>query len=378
MSKVRVLVVDDAVVIRKIVTDVLTGDPELEIAGTAANGKIALQKIPMVKPDIIILDVEMPEMDGLETLRAVRDKYRHLPVIMSSTLTERGAATTIEALSRGASDYVCKPANVGSVVAARERIKEELIPKLKGLCAYRLLGSSSTAASMPSGETAAPRLWKPPQGARQPTMVQIVAIGVSTGGPTALAEVLRPFTADFPVPIVIVQHMPPVFTGLLAERLNDKSGLGVREGAENMVVEAGHAYIAPGGSHMELRRCGTEIRIVLNQEPPENSCRPSVDPLFRSVVQLYGSGTLAVILTGMGRDGYQGCECVRRAHGQIICQDKATSVVWGMPGFVAEAGIADAILPLPQVADEILQRTLRLRSAAGPAVKTGEGDTVWH
>jgi two-component system chemotaxis response regulator CheB len=353
MAKIRVLVVDDSVVIRRLVTDVLTSDPDIEVAGVAANGRIALDKVTQVNPDIVTLDVEMPEMDGLQALKALRKTHPKLPVIMFSTLTERGGVTTLEALSLGASDYVAKPANVGSTTAGMARVREELIPKIKGLCGRTVIAQPSMVA--------APR----PPAKREPLAanvsilnrrVEIVAIGTSTGGPNALAELIPQIPGDFPVPIVIVQHMPPIFTKLLAERLCAKSAIGVREAAPGDDLRAGAAHIAPGDFHMVVEKNGTRARIELNQNPPENSCRPAVDALFRSVARNYGASALGVILTGMGQDGLRGCEQIREAGGQILAQDEASSVVWGMPGFVARAGLADQILPMDWIAGEIARR----------------------
>ncbi len=361
MNKIRVLVVDDAVVVRKMVTDVLTADPMLEVAGIAANGRIALQKIPQVNPDVITLDMEMPDMDGLETLREIRKSHPRLPVIMFSTLTERGAMITLEALALGASDYVTKPANVGSVGEGLKRIEQDLIPKIKALC------PQIAPAIVPAvrekvfigAESAAQPARTFPTSVRRAQSVDILAIGVSTGGPNALAELLPQLPGDFPVPIVIVQHMPPIFTRLLAERLNEKCSLSIAEPQGGEALEPGQAWIAPGGSHMVLERDGARIRLRLNQDPPENSCRPAVDVLFRSASKIYGSGVLAVVLTGMGQDGLLGCQGIAAQRGQILAQDEASSVVWGMPGYVAQAGLAEKVLPLNQMAGEIIHRTTK-------------------
>ncbi|HLN26722.1 MAG TPA: chemotaxis response regulator protein-glutamate methylesterase [Gemmataceae bacterium] len=358
MGKIRVLVVDDAVVVRRMVTDVLAADPALEVAGTAANGRIALAKIPQVNPDIVTLDVEMPEMNGLETLAAIRKLYPLLPVIMFSTLTERGAATTIDALSLGANDYVTKPANVGSVAEALQCLRDQLVPKVKLWCTR--MSRHDTVALRPGASFA--YLAAPRKGAVQAPLVDALAIGVSTGGPNALSALLPQLPGDLPVPTFIVQHMPPVFTKLLAERLATQSALKVSEAVPGSEVRPGHVYVAPGDYHMVVKSEGVAKRIRTNQEPQENSCRPAVDVLFRSVVDVYGPGTLGVILTGMGQDGLRGCECIREVGGQILAQDEASSVVWGMPGFVARAGLADAVVPLGEVAGEIVRRVQKGRT----------------
>jgi len=359
-QKARVLIVDDAVVIRRIVTDVLAADPHIDVVGTAANGRIALQKIPQVSPDLVTLDIEMPEMNGLETLREIRRLYPTLPVIMFSTLTARGAEATLDALTLGASDYVTKPANVGSVAAAQQRIRDELIPKIKSLCQ---VGSAAPVAARPVAALAAPPpapragVVPVPAGAQVATgEVEIVAIGVSTGGPNALAAILPQLPGNLRVPIVIVQHMPPMFTKFLAERLDRQSALTVVEATAGEVIRPGVVYVAPGNFHLVLDRRGGRTFTGLNQDAPENSCRPAVDVLFRSVAGIFGSRALGVILTGMGQDGLRGCEDLRRAGSPVFVQDEETSIVWGMPGFVARAGLADRVIPLPAMASEITRR----------------------
>lgn len=346
MPKIRVLVVDDAVVVRSRVSKILSSDPELEVVGVAANGRIALAKIPRVNPDVVILDVEMPEMNGLETLAAIREIYPHLAVIMFSTFTRTGAIATLEALSLGASDYATKPSNLGSVEATNQRIREDLIPKIK------VFGARTTPLPTPTTITH-PAV---PPVRTKIEQVNVVAIGVSTGGPNALATLLGEFPADLSVPILIVQHMPSMFTKLLAERLSSKCQIRVDEAMPGVVLEPGHVWIAPGDFHMVVQRDKAVVRLATHQAPPENSCRPSVDVLFRSIAQVYGAGAIAVILTGMGQDGLHGCQCIREAGGQVLAQDKASSVVWGMPGFVVNAGLADQVVGLEQMAGEIMRR----------------------
>ena len=366
MPKIRVLVVDDSVVVRRMVSDVLASDPQIEIAGAAANGKIALAKIPQVNPDIVILDIEMPELDGLGTLVGIRKILPKLPVIMYSTLTERGAEATLEALSKGATDYVTKPSNVGSAAQGLECIRIQLIPKIKAICG-RILGITLPAPQYPGpGPVVRPPLSLPLTEDR----IDIVAIGISTGGPNALAALMPTFPRDFPVPMVIVQHMPPVFTRLLAERLAAKSQLAVREGFMGARLEPGCAWIAPGDFHMIVGNDARRVVIRTHQGPPENSCRPAVDVLFRSVAEVFKSHVLAVEMTGMGQDGLRGCEHIREAGGQILAQDQASSVVWGMPGFVANAGLANRVLPLDQLGLEIIQRVRMGRDSASRALKS--------
>jgi len=354
MPKIRVLVVDDAVVIRKMLTEMLSQDVDIEVAGIAANGKIALAKIPQVNPDLITLDVEMPEMDGIETIKEIRKKYPKMPVIMFSTLTQRGAGATIEALSYGATDYVSKPANVGSVMDGFNRIKAELILKIKQYCSALLAtpASASVGTSLSSVSVPEPHLGQMTKLVDK--TFDILAVGTSTGGPNALIDVFSNITKPLGVPIVIVQHMPPVFTEMLAKRLDEKCpSITFHEAQEDMEILPDHAYIAPGGKHLDVVRKGTSLRAHLHEGPPENSCRPAVDVLFRSVVSVFGARVLGVILTGMGKDGLRGCEAIKEQKGSVIAQDKDTSVVWGMPGYVVQENLADLVLPLDQVANTI-------------------------
>ncbi len=357
-SKIRVLIVDDSVVVRRLLTQMLSSDPAVEVTVAASNGKIALAKLPLLKPDLVILDVEMPEMNGLETLAAIRKLDRRLPVIMFSTLTMRGASATLDALALGATDYVTKPSGIGDFNSVAH-IHQELLDKIK------IFGGGSAAFTIPTSAAAAPPEVRP-----RPAILcrsaEVIAIGISTGGPNALAELMPSFPADLPVPILIVQHMPPVFTRLLAERLDAKAQISVQEARAGEVVKPGTAWLAPGDYHMTVERVGFEIQIRTHQGPRENSCRPSADVLFRSVAAAYGSGSLAAVMTGMGQDGLRGCEEIRGQGGQVVVQDEASSVVWGMPGFVARAGLADRIVPLGELGTEIMLR-VRNHQASAPA-----------
>lgn len=357
-KKIRVLIVDDSVVIRNLVSKALAAEPDIEVAGVAADGAIALQKIEQVNPDVITLDIEMPNLDGLETLSRLREKYKDLCVIMFSTLTERGGQHTLEALSRGADDYVTKAANVGSLDESMARLREELVPKIRQFFDLESVpGPGAGAASAPAKAPTAARVTRPRTPSLRIGRPDILAIGVSTGGPNALAEIFPAFPKHYPLPIVMVQHMPPLFTRLLAERLDNAGPLSVVEASEPTDVEPGKCIIAPGGKHMVLKRDGNRVVTALNEEPPENSCRPAVDVLFRSVHKLYGGKVLAVILTGMGRDGYLGVELLRSDGAYVIAQDRASSVVWGMPGFVAEGGLADEVLDLHDIVPAIVKHS---------------------
>lgn len=394
MGRIRVLVVDDAVVIRKLVSEALAEDPEIEIAGVAANGRIALARLRELSPDLVTLDVEMPELDGLATLSEIRKLWPRLPVVMFSTLTERGADTTLEALARGASDYATKPSRIPDPREARQQVKDELLPRIKALCAH-VLGASPTlsttalrtrpiapGAGVASGANAtadpAPPSALPSAAAgNAPTSasirlaaprsgrVELLAIGCSTGGPNALTALLPALPADLGVPVLVVQHMPPMFTRLLAERLDEKCALEVCEAQAGQPILPGRVYIAPGDFHLLVARAEGQLRVALEQGPPENSCRPAVDVLFRSLAAQMGAGTLAVVLTGMGRDGLVGARRIHECGGRVLAQDEASSVVWGMPGFVAQAGVAEAVLPLDRIASEIVRRIQPARAGGG-------------
>lgn len=353
MLPIRVLVVDDSVVVRKLLCDALASSPEVQVAGTASNGAIALAKIPQLNPDVVTLDIEMPGLNGIQTLAEIRKLYPKLPVIMFSTLTEQGAAITLEALSLGASDYVTKPSNSPSLARAMEQVRRELLAKIVCLGRRSVTGVTATASA----------------GRRKfvSRRIEILAIGTSTGGPNALAEVIPRLPKEFPIPTVIVQHMPPLFTRLLAERLNAQSKLPVKEAEPGKPVGPGEVWIARGDYHMTVNQRGTGVVLQLNQEAPENSCRPAVDVLFRSVAQTYGANVLAVVMTGMGSDGARGAAHIREAGGEILVQDESTSVVWGMPGAVVSSGLADKIYPLPEISGEIVKRVEASRRRLGAA-----------
>lgn len=358
MARINVLVVDDSVVVRRLVTTSLESDPDIGVCGTAANGSIALSKLLQVAPDLVTLDVEMPVMDGLQTLREIRRTHPRLPVIMFSTLTERGASATLDALSAGASDYVCKPANVGSVPEAIAAVRGQLIPKIKAL----VPGGFRSPAARPARHVPV----RPATGAPPTSKVDLLAIGSSTGGPDALTSVLPLLPRDLAVPVVITQHMPPVFTRLFAQRLDAKCGLSVKEAEDGDRVEAGRVLVAPGDRHLVLERRGTAVVVRLSDAPAENFCRPAVDVMFRSAAAVYGEKVLGVVLTGMGADGARGSEVLRAAGGEVVVQDQATSVVWGMPGAVVAAGQAHRVLPLGDVARDVLQVVARGLSGARP------------
>ncbi|BAU10336.1 protein-glutamate methylesterase CheB [Leptolyngbya sp. NIES-3755] len=341
MKPIRVLVVDDAVMVRSRLSKILSMDAHIEVVGVASSGRIALARLPQLMPDVVILDVEMPDLNGLQTLAQIRQSDPQLPVIMFSSMTTRGAIATLDALSLGASDYVPKPNRLNDVEEVTEYLQATLIPKIKAL-SQKVPFPQKTIPAIPAH--------------RSRSLAEIVAIGVSTGGPNALSVLLSQLPVDFPVPIVIVQHLSATFTKLLAERLTVKSPFPVREAIAGTTLLPGTIWIAPGDFHLRLEQTPFSAKLILDQSPPQNSCRPSVDVLFESVAEVYGDRALGIILTGMGQDGLRGCRLIRDRQGQILAQDEASSVVWGMPGYVVNAGLADAVLPLDQMMSEMLQR----------------------
>ena len=355
--RTRILIADDSAVMRSLLRAVVSADASLEVVGTAADGEAALGAIANLHPDLVLLDVEMPVMDGLVTLRKMYERNYRIPVIMCSSLTQRGAKVTIEALACGASDYVAKPAGQSSREASMRALSQDLIPKIHALTSLPPPTLSRTE------RTLLPAAMAPlPKAASISSVPSALVIGVSTGGPAALDILLPGLPANFPLPVLIVQHMPELFTRLLAERLNGRCPLQVREGEEGEPVRAGAIYIARGNWHMELlagARTGMPVTLRMNQGPPENHCRPAVDTLFRSAAAVYRAGVLAVVLTGMGSDGMLGARVIREHGGSVLAQDQASSTVWGMPGAVSAAGLAHKVLPLSAIAPEILRLACR-------------------
>jgi two-component system, chemotaxis family, protein-glutamate methylesterase/glutaminase len=361
--KIRVLVVDDSALLRKLVSQAIEADADLEVVGTASNGLMALQCIELLRPDVVTLDVEMPEMDGIETLRRIRVAHPVLRVIMCSTLTERGASVTIEALMLGANDYVRKGGHgisgePGKAEAAVQALSRDLVPKIKQFFPSRppTTPATETAPPLPPVQTVQAGQLAAKVASKRTEVPEALVIGVSTGGPTALHEIVPQIPAQFPLPILIVQHMPPLFTRLLAERLATRCALKVEEARDGEPVDGGRIYIAPGDYHMRVTGKPGRVRIALDQGPAENSCRPAVDVLFRSASEVWGPATIAAVLTGMGSDGLEGCRALRRKGAYVLTQDEATSVVWGMPGFVTKAGLADKVLPLGELVPDIVDR----------------------
>jgi len=337
------------VVARRILSDILNEEDDFEVVATAPNGLIALTKIERLAPDLVTLDIDMPELDGMATLARIRSEHPDVDVIMVSNLTQRGARVTVDALFLGAADYVTKASQSSSPEVARLHLKGQLVPKIRALLPRRGAGAAprrSVKRGSPAHRTASARV-RP---------VGIVAIGASTGGPNALADVLRNLPSGFLAPIVIVQHMPKNFTSFLAQRLDSRCSLTVREAEHRTKLVRGGVWIAPGDVHIKVQPADSGYQIVTDDGPMVNSCRPSVDVLFQSVADCYNAASLAVVLTGMGQDGLHGCRAIAAAGGRIVVQDQASSVVWGMPGHVAGDGLADAVLSPSEIGAEIIRR----------------------
>jgi two-component system chemotaxis response regulator CheB len=367
-----VLAADDSKVMRGVLRTVFdlhagqgdTGLPRMELCGLVQDGAEAIAAVRTLAPDVLLLDLEMPRLNGLQVLEQLRTLAPRLPVIMCSAQTERGARSTLDALALGARDYVMKPGQQTDFASALDLLMQQLLPKIAVLAS---VGWSSPAARDAPRETtrdAAPvPLTRLEPASESSAPVAIVTIGISTGGPSALELMLPMLPKDFPVPLMIVQHMPKLFTGALAERLNRLCSMRVEQARDGAAVQPGTILLAPGDAHMEVvalgggalgRSRGSVVR--LHRGPPLNSCMPSVDYLLKSAASVYGAGALAVIMTGMGSDGLAGAKAVKAARGTVLAQDEATSAVWGMPGRVAQAGIASATLPLPLLAGAIIDR----------------------
>lgn len=360
----RVMLVDDSAVVRRVLGDVVRRQPDLVLAGTATNGEEALSLVDELAPDVVVLDVEMPVLDGIGALKRLKQAHPKLPVVMFSTLTERGAAATVDALAAGADDYLTKPTAIAGPGGGFEAVVAKMLPLL------RMWGSISYQrrhrVAQPPAQPRPPR--RSPSGANR-TGAQAVAaivVGSSTGGPNALSAVVPALPAGLAVPVLVVQHMPPTFTKLLADRLDRSSALPVREVAGPGPLEPGCVYLAPGGMHLVVRGTVGAPRVELDDGPPENSCKPAVDVLMRSAAALWAGGVLGVVLTGMGQDGLAGSESIVSAGGRVVVQDEATSVVWGMPGAVARADLADEVLPLAEIAANLLRRVGAVKETERP------------
>jgi two-component system chemotaxis response regulator CheB len=383
---VRVMVVDDSAVVRGLITRMLEEEPTFSVVASVSNGQMAVGALERHDIDVVILDIEMPVMDGLTALPLLLKVDPHVQIIMASTLTLKNADISLKALDRGAADYIPKPTTSREIIGGMD-FKHDLLEKVRALAAVRrryprrgkisgtvlapapgvspvVRPSVPAAGEMATGVAARPHPSRStgPLTLRQPAtdVPDVIAIGSSTGGPQALFAVLTALKAgSIRQPILITQHMPPTFTTILAEHISRISGWQAAEGKDGETVMPNRIYIAPGDFHMVVETRGTEKVIRLNKNPPENFCRPSVDPMLRSIAAAWGRRVLALILTGMGSDGLRGGQVVVEAGGTVIAQDEATSVVWGMPGAAAMAGICSAVLPLQDISQYVLRLATR-------------------
>jgi two-component system chemotaxis response regulator CheB len=353
---------DDSGTMRRLIRKSIENDPGIKVVAEARNGKDCIGQLPTAKPEVIILDVEMPIMDGIDTVKAVRKINKHLPIIMFSSLTSQGAEATFDAIQAGANSFATKPVSIGHIENAIKEVQDNLVPLIVSFTRSKPRSKPTQRSSIfaasnrkPIRDTAAGAIRKTAEteSLKLPKKTDVVAIGVSTGGPDALERVLQDIPKAFPIPILITQHMPAVFTTMLAQRLSQKTGHNVVEARNGQPLGSKEILIAPGDYHLQLERKGTSVTTLLTQEPPENSCRPAVDPMFRSVAKLYGQRTLGVVLTGMGKDGTEGARALKASGAVVYVQDEATSVVWGMPGKVHDAGLADRVLPIDEMGHAI-------------------------
>ncbi|MDP2877370.1 MAG: chemotaxis response regulator protein-glutamate methylesterase [Holophaga sp.] len=371
LDPLRVMVVDDTVTYRRILSDVIEGMGDAEVVATAPQGRLALARLEQGPVDLVLLDLEMPEMDGLETLGHIRRLYPETSVVMISGQNARAAEATIRALEQGAIDFIRKPEG-NDPDASRQELKDTLKPLLRHVRMRHNLRAEPSAIPVVAPKPAAPpqpapRIVTTHHAAPMPARFEVLGVGVSTGGPNALGDFIPALPANFPLPILLVQHMPPGFTASLAEHLAKRSALQVCEATEGETIRPGRVYIAPGGRHMVVRRRPANgpdpeaLIIGLNENPPENSCRPSVDVLFRSMAAQYGGGILSVIMTGMGNDGREGVRAMKRGSCHCLSQSADSCVVYGMPLAVDEAGLSDERVPLAALAYRVNQLAARGR-----------------
>lgn len=352
---IRVMIVDDSAVIRGMFTRFLEGSDDVSVVASVGDGSLALKAIERHDIDIVLLDIEMPNMDGLTALPMLIKAKPGLIVIMASSLTERNAEISLRALRMGATDYVTKPSSREALRDADD-FKRDLISKVRALGhaakSGRPSGGKSAAVASPKATmtNAGDKVVLRPEGPGKP---KVLAIGSSTGGPQALSEVLKSITKSITLPILITQHMPPTFTAILAEHIGQATGWPSAEAKDGDVIEGRHIYVAPGGMHMLVESVGTEKVLRLSDDPPVNFCKPAVDPMLRSIAKAYGPSVLVMILTGMGYDGRSGAKDIVDSGGTVIAQDKETSVVWGMPGAVATSGLCSAVLPLKELGPHV-------------------------
>lgn len=363
-NPIRVMVVDDSAVVRGLVTRMLEANSDISVVSSVGNGKMAVDSIKRHEIEVVVLDIEMPVMDGLTALPLLLEYDKSVRVIMASTLTARNADISMKALSAGAVDYIPKPSSSRELSGGQDFAVELVEKVITHGNERRKIKGAPTKESVLKRPAAKPVILKgaPKQtsdivirAANLKFKPDIIAIGSSTGGPQALFTLLKGLKGKVGQPILITQHMPATFTKILAEHINKMSGWDCQEGADGQVIEAGKVYLAPGDFHMVVESKGTSKVLRLNQDPPENFCRPAVDPMLRSISAAYGSKVLTVILTGMGSDGMKGGKVIVENGGDVVAQDEKTSVVWGMPGAAAQAGICSAILPLEEIAPHVVK-----------------------
>lgn len=365
-GKIKVMLVDDSAVVRGLITRTLEKDDQIHIVSSVHNGEMAVNMIKRTNPDIVLLDIEMPVMDGLTALPLLLQQKPDVKVLICSTLSAKGGAIAMKALSLGATECIAKPTSTGDLAGTAGDFSKDLVRLIKGLVkaktptpteeqpkpsTFNLLKKADIPTARAKQEKSFTLRAGPDVYTGRP---DIVAIGSSTGGPQALMEVLRGLK-NLPVPIVITQHMPKTFTAVLAQHIQKNSDIPCVEGMEGMELKGGHAYVAPGGHHMLFRKKDGTVVIALDDGPPENFCKPSVDPMMKSIASIYGKRVLPVILTGMGQDGLAGCRALASMGTPLIAQDEATSIVWGMPGAVAEAGLCTEVLTLSKIGPAILK-----------------------
>jgi two-component system chemotaxis response regulator CheB len=355
---VRVLVVDDSALMRKLIPQIIERDTGIQVVGTAMDGEFALKKMDELKPDVVTLDLDMPRMDGMETLRLIV-RHHKVPVIIVSAHTTQGASATFKALASGAFDFVAKPKDAAS--AHMDEISKELIGKIKVASQSGIPQGANPAMVLSEPKRATKPSAKPK---RAPS--KVVAIGISTGGPNALQYVLSQLPGDFPGSILVVQHMPEGFTELFARRLDECCAIDVKEAQSGDLLVAGRALICPGNRHMKVKRMPLGDIIVLSDEDRVNGHRPSVDVLFRSVAQEFGNNSLAVIMTGMGEDGAEGMNAIKRAGGMTVAQSEDSCVVFGMPKAAIERGYAIRVVPLDAMANTLQAQCTQAMRATAP------------
>jgi len=348
---IKVIVIDDSALIRKLLTELLGSDPDIEVVATAPDAYIAREKIKALNPDVLTLDVEMPKMDGLTFLSNLM-RLRPMPVVMVSTLTQKGAETSLEAMRLGAVDFVGKPQS--DVSSNLRQYRDEIVDKVKAAAAANIRAVAQRSQRDACGRRMKIQEQTSREVLSQSALQRLVAIGASTGGTEAIADVLAGMPANSP-PILIAQHIPEQFSRSFSERVNGLSAMNVAEARDGERVLAGHAYVAPGNHHLRVRRSGSDYVCQLDQSDPVNRHRPSVDVLFESVAAAAGAKAIGVMLTGMGKDGAQGLKALRDNGARTLAQDQASSVVWGMPGSAVELGAVEEVVPLPEVAAQILR-----------------------